>query len=297
MSASETSTEAAASVEPESEPGPAQGWLLARLGPWCIVAITCIWGLVELRPELTAVPYLDDSSLHQQMVRFAASRIKEGHLPLTSWYPYLGLGSPQFLHYQSLPAMIAGTIGTVADPDAVFRWSIYLLLALWPLAIYWCARLFGLGRWTAAGAAAVAPFLSSWAGIGYETRAYVWTGYGVWTQLWASWTLPLAWGFTYRSLRSLRAIFPAVLFIMLTVALHFETGYLAFVPLVVWPFLIPSDLRRRLLRAWPLVRRRWSPRPGWSTRCWPSHTGRRATRSSAEVHWRTGTAPRRSCGG
>ena len=36
---------------------------------------------------------------------------------------------------------------------------------------------------------------------------------------------------------------------MLTVALHFETGYLAFVPLVVWPFLIPSELWRRLGRA------------------------------------------------
>ena len=27
------------------------------------------WGLWELRPELRAVPYLDDSSLHEQMVR------------------------------------------------------------------------------------------------------------------------------------------------------------------------------------------------------------------------------------
>ena len=249
MSSTTTPTEAAAQTQPGPDAGPAQGWFLTRLGPWCIVAISCIWGLVELRPELTAVPYLDDSSMHEQMVRFAASRIKEGHLPLTSWFPYLGLGSPQFLHYQSLPAMTAGAIGTVVDPDTVFRWSLYLLLALWPLAVYWCARLFGLGRWTAAGAAVVAPFLSSWAGIGYEDKAYVWAGYGVWTQLWASWTLPLAWGFTYRSLRSLRAIFPAVLFIMLTVALHFETGYLAFVPLVVWPFLIPSDLTRRLLRA------------------------------------------------
>ena len=34
---------------------------------------------------------------------------------------------------------------------------------------------------------------------------------------------------------------------MLTVALHFETGYLALVPLVVWPFVVPSDLKRRLL--------------------------------------------------
>jgi hypothetical protein len=249
VSTTAPSTGAATLVQPEDEPGTSQPWLLARLGPWCILAISCLWGLVELRPELTAVPYLDDSSMHEQMVRFAASRMKEGHLPLTSWFPYLGLGSPQFLHYQSLPAMTAGALGTVVDPDTVFRWSIYLLLALWPLAVYWCARLFGLGRWTAAGAAAVAPFLSSWAGIGYEDKAYVWAGYGVWTQLWASWTLPLAWGFTYRSLRSLRAVFPAVLFIMLTVALHYETGYLAFVPLVVWPFLLPSDLVRRLLRA------------------------------------------------
>ena len=96
----------------------------------------------------------------------------------------------------------------------------------------------------------MAPFLASAAGIGYETKAYVWVGYGVWTQLWASWTLPLAWGFTYRALSSLRArALPAVLFVMVTVALHYETGYLALVPLVVWPFLVPSDLWRRLGRA------------------------------------------------
>jgi len=221
----------------------------AWIGPWTLVTLAVAWGLWELRPELRAVPYLDDSSLHQQMVRIAASRIRQGHLPLTSWFPYLGLGSPQFLHYQSLPSMIGGTIGTVIDPDTVFRWSMYLLLALWPIAVYWSGRLFGLSRWTAAAAAAVSPFLASAAGIGYETKAYVWVGYGVWTQLWASWTLPLAWGFTYRALKSLRAALPAVLFIMLTVALHYETGYLAFVPLVVWPFIVPSDLWRRLGRA------------------------------------------------
>ncbi len=220
-----------------------------RFGPFVLVALSMAWGLWELRPELRAVPYLDDSSLHQQMVRVAAARISQGHLPLTSWFPYLGLGSPQFLHYQSLPSMMAGLAGTVIDPDTVFRWSLYLLLALWPITVYWSGRLFGLSRWTAASAAAVAPFLASAAGIGYETKAYVWVGYGVWTQLWASWTLPLAWGFTYRALSSLRGAFWAVLFIMLTVALHFETGYLAFVPLVVWPFIAPSDLWRRIGRA------------------------------------------------
>lgn len=215
------------------------------------MALSLAWGLWELRPELRAVPYLDDSSLHEQMVRSAAARISEGHLPLTSWWPYLGLGSPQFLHYQSLPSMTAGLIGTFVNPDTVFRWSLYLLLALWPITVYWSGRLFGLSRWTAAAAAAVAPFLASAAGIGYETKAYVWVGYGVWTQLWAAWTLPLAWGYTYRALQGRRGAWPfcAVLFIMLTVALHFETGYLAFVPLVVWPFLVPSDLWRRIARS------------------------------------------------
>jgi len=244
-----TTTEPApASSPPAAGDAPvAAPW--ARLGPWLLVALAVAWGLWELRPELRAVPYLDDSSVHQQMVRVAASRIRQGHLPLTGWFPYLGLGSPQYLHYQSLPSMLAGTLGTVFAPDAVFRWSLYLLLALWPLSVYWCGRLFGLSRWTAAAAAAVSPFLMSAAGIGYETKAYVWVGYGVWTQLWASWTLPLAWGFTYRALSSLRHALLAVLFIMLTVALHFETGYLAFVPLVVWPFVVPSDLWRRLGRA------------------------------------------------
>ncbi len=230
-------------------PGSLRRVASSATGPWIVLGITLAWGLVELRPELHAVPYLDDSSLHQQMVRVAAARIRAGHLPLTSWFPYLGLGSPHFLHYQSLPSVVSGAVGTVGDPDTVFRWSLYLLLALWPLTVYWGARLFGLSRWTAAAAAAVSPLLSSAAGIGYEMKAYVWVGYGVWTQLWASWTLPLAWGFSFRALRSLRAALPAVVFIMLTVALHFETGYLAFVALVVWPFLVPSDLWRRLGRA------------------------------------------------
>ena len=231
----------------EDAPPVRESW--ARYAPWGVVALTVAWGLFELRPELRAVPYLDDSSIHEQMVRIAASRVSAGHLPLTSWFPYLGLGSPQFLHYQSLPSMLSGLAGTVIDPDTVFRWSLYLLLALWPVTVYWCGRLFGLSRWTAAGAAAVSPFLVSVPGIGYETKAYVWVGYGVWTQLWAAWTLPLAWGFSYRALSSLRSAFWAVLFIMVTAALHFETGYLAFVSLAVWPFLVPSDLWRRLGRA------------------------------------------------
>lgn len=204
-------------------------------GAGALVAGVVAWNVVTLRAETVAVPYLDDSSLHEQMVRFAASQLQAGHIPLKAWFPYLGVGSPQFLHYQSLPAMITGLAGVAVGPDTAFRWSLYLLLCAWPLSVYVGARLFGISRWGAAAAAALSPLLMSATGVGYEQKAYVWIGYGVWTQLWASMMLPIAWGLGWRAIRTGRYFLPAAAAVSLTIALHFETGYLALLPLLLWP--------------------------------------------------------------
>jgi hypothetical protein len=204
---------------------------------------------VNLRALTLGVAYNDDSSMHEQMVRFATAQLRAGHLPLTSWFPFLGEGSPQFLHYQSLPAILTGLAGLAVGPDVAFRWSLYLLLSLWPISVYLAARAFGAGRPAAAASAAMAPFLMSVTGVGYEQGAYVWTGFGVWTQLWASWTLPLAWGWSWRAIRDGRGYFRAILLIALTAALHFETGYLALSVLLVWPFVAGRPLVNRLRRA------------------------------------------------
>jgi hypothetical protein len=74
--------------------------------PWSIVAAAVGWNLASLRALTLNVAYFNDSTLHEQMVRFATARLRAGHLPLTSWFPFLGEGSPQFLHYQSLPAIL-----------------------------------------------------------------------------------------------------------------------------------------------------------------------------------------------
>jgi hypothetical protein len=221
--------------------------------PWSIVAAAVGWNLVNLRALRLGVAYLDDSSLHEQMVRFATAQLRAGKLPLTSWFPFLGAGSPQFLHYQSLPAILTGLAGLAVGPDVAFRWSLYLLLSLWPISVYLSARLFGGGRSTAAASAAMAPFLMSAAGVGYEQHAYVWTGFGVWTQLWAMWTLPLAWGLSWRAIRDGRGYLAAVLCTALTVALHFETGYLALSVLLIWPFVAGRPLVARLRRAAALL--------------------------------------------
>jgi hypothetical protein len=227
----------------------AAGHLATLPGSWILVAVAVAWNLISLRAETWAVSYLDDASLHEQMVRFATSQFRGGHFPLTSWFPFLGEGSPHFLHYQSLPAMVTGAVGLVTGSNAAFRWSLYLLWCLWPISVYLAGRLVGLGKWPSAAAAAMAPFLMSTISVGYEQKAYIWVGYGVWAQLWASWTLPLAWGFTWRAIRGQGRLLPAVVFISLTTALHFETGYLALLPLLLWPFVCSQDLRRRIGRA------------------------------------------------
>ena len=163
----------------------------AGLGPPAVVAAVLVLNLWVLRATLEPVAYLDDASVHEQMVRYAVSSFKGGRNPLEGWFPYLGLGSPQFLHYQSLGAMVTGLFGLLVGGDNAFRGSLYLLLALWPLAIYLSARIFGLGAWAAAAASVVAPLLASAPSVGYENGAYLWIGYGLWAQLWGSWALPI----------------------------------------------------------------------------------------------------------
>ena len=92
------------------------GGRTAAWWPWSIVAAAVAWNLASLRALTLGVAYLNDSSLHEQMVRFATAQLRAGHLPLTSWFPFLGEGSPQFLHYQSLPAMVTGAGGAGGRP-------------------------------------------------------------------------------------------------------------------------------------------------------------------------------------
>ena len=223
--------------------------ILERFWPELLVAGAVVFGLVTWRDELTLVAYLNDSAIHEQMVRYATLQLRAGHLPLEGWYPDLGLGSPQFLHYQSLGATLTGALGLAIGPDRAYALSLYLLVSAWPISVYIGARLFGLGRPIAALAAACAPFVVSITGVGFEESGYLWIGFGVWAQLWAMCTLPIAWGGTYRALEDRRYVPLAALFIAATIAFHFEMGYLAVLALIVLPFVVPTRLGQRLLSA------------------------------------------------
>jgi hypothetical protein len=219
-----------------------------RRAPLLLVAATVLFGLVTLWPERTDVWYLNDASVHRSMVRWAADRIREGHLPFDGWYPYLSLGASRFHHYQSLPHILTGAI-SIPLGDATFRWSLYLLLATWPIAVYLGGRLVGLGRWPAAAAALFAPLISSAPGLGYEWGSYVWRGSGTWAQLWGMWALPFAWGLSWRAISTGRRLWLASLVVGLTICVHLLTGYLALCCLVVFIVVKPPEVLRRLGRA------------------------------------------------
>ena len=123
-------------------------------------------------------------------------------MPLDGWFPYLSLGSSFFHHYQSLPHTLtayAGARHRRGRPDDVPLDPLPAARAVADLRLprRAPARLGALDG--AAAAAAVSPLLVSAPGYGYEHGSYTWQGYGVYSQLWAMWLLPLAWGLTWRA--------------------------------------------------------------------------------------------------
>jgi hypothetical protein len=217
--------------------------------PEALTGLAVLFNLWVLRDERLVVSYPNDSQTHLQMVQVAERLLSHGLLPFDHWYPHLSLGSPFFVQYQSASAVLAGAIGLVVGAQQAFAWTLYLLLALWPICIYVTGRLLGWGRWESGVAALLSPLLFSVTGRGFEHQAYDWLGSGLWSELWAMWTLPLALGFAWRYLNQRRYLFGAVFFFAATIAFHFLMAYLAGLLLVIMVFCSPRDLWRRLGRA------------------------------------------------
>jgi len=213
-----------------------------------LVGAAVLFGLIVLWPERADVWYLNDASVHRSMVGWAADRIRDGHMPFDGWYPYLSLGASRFHHYQSLPHILTGTMSLVGGAGT-FRWSLYLLLAFWPVSVYAGGRLLGLGRWPAAAAALISPLLSSLPGLGYEWGSYVWRGSGTWAQLWGMWALPFAWGLCWQAIAKGKRLWLAALVLAFTICVHLLTGYLALCCVGVFVIVAPREIVRRLGRA------------------------------------------------
>ena len=219
------------------------------LVPGGMLTLVVLFNMWIYRGDLAAVGFSNDAAMHEQMTVFASNTLSHWHFPMDRWMPNLNLGSPQFLHYQGTGATLVGLLGILIGPLTAFRWVLFLMMSLWPVAVYFSARIMRLPLVSALGAAMVSPFVFSVIGIGYEVKAYAWTGYGVWAQLCASFVLPFAWAWTIRACEDRRYTLRAVLCITLTCALHFETGYMAMIGIALAPLLTLTSFTTRLKNA------------------------------------------------
>lgn len=249
--------------------------------PAALVAAVVAFQAWSLRAELLTVGYLNDSSFQSSYLRWATNRLTAGRTPFDGLFTPLGLGFPIFHHYQVAPQLISSIPATVFGADNTFRWVGYLLLVTWPIPVFWAARQFGLSRWGAAAAAAMSPFLLSAPGYGFERGSYLWRGYGMWTQLWGMWLMPLALGAAWRALHRRRSIVLPGILLALLVTSHVLTGYLtglviaAFAIVAGWRTLRPrlgqlatSIARAALLGAIGLALSAWLLVPATADRAW-----------------------------
>ena len=192
-------------------------------------------------------------------------------MPLDGWFPYLvarlvvlpPLPEPPAHAHRAHRAHVTG-----AGDQTTYLWILYLLLALWPISVYSrraAARLEPLDR-RGRGGSSHRSIVSA-PGYGYEHGSYTWQGYGVYSQLWGMWLLPLAWGLTWRAVTRGQVLRRRRAALALTMACHFITGYLAVLTVGVWVLVAGSGLpaSRRTRRA---RRRRLGARsrPGCSCR-------------------------------
>jgi hypothetical protein len=221
------------------QPNPVR-WLLA------FVTAFNVW---YLRSHLRAVHDLNDGSFHAAYVRWAADRVRAGRTPFDGLFTSLGLGFPIFHHYQVLPHVVVGTLGALVDPGLLYRWTLFLLLALWPLGLYAASRLLGLSRGAAAGAAVLAPFVIAEPGYGYQLGSYAWWGYGMWSQLWGMWLFAFAVALAWRAIDQRRSLVLAAAVAAATITSHTLTGYLLLIAIGAFALVARGPLLSRLLRA------------------------------------------------
>ncbi len=216
-----------------------------------------------LAPEaMIRVQPLNDHILHIGAAQHSAAALASGHEPTDPWYAQIGLGYSLFRHYQHLEYVPLAVINVLTNRaisiQTLIDWSTVLLLSLFPLSVFWSMRRFGFGPLAGAFGGLAAPLLATNGLYGFDFASYVWRGYGLYTQLWGMFLLPLALAFGYRLLREGRGYFPATLFLVLTLLCHTVYGYLAVLALGVVALVLLFDgnlIANGWKRFWTVVRR------------------------------------------
>jgi hypothetical protein len=223
-----------------------------RVAARLIIGIAVLFNLIYLLPEVVhqTVP-VNDNVLHILDLQATIDTIRGGGDPTDLWLPGIGGGYPLFHYYQHLvyipPSLVHFATGMSAA--SLIAWSTYLLLSLFPLSVFVSMRRVGFDPFESAGAS-LAGFFATNGLFGFDYASYVWSGYGLYTQLWGMVLLPLALSQSYRVMRTGGGYGWAIGLLAALALSHLVLGYIGMGSLVGIALFCGSlrDLPRRLGR-------------------------------------------------
>jgi hypothetical protein len=228
-------------------------WARTGQGVYLLLVIAVAFNLYFLWPEVhTSTTPLNDGVLHLTNLERALSAVAQRQDLTDHWQANIGLGYPLLHYYQHLPYVIPALLEFILllwlrsapPPLALLNWSTYLLLSLFPLAVYWSMRRLGFGRAQAVGAALCSSLLSTNGLYGFDFESYVWGGYGLYTQLWGMCLLPPALAQGYSALKTGRGYFLAVLLLSGLLLSHLMLGYIGLGSLVMIAVVVAMGTER-----------------------------------------------------
>lgn len=212
--------------------------------PLLFVTIAIGFNLILLFPETGIRADLNDSVFALSLIsrlNLVLSEITQGGLQISklpllldNWVPEFNMGFPVFSYYQHLPHLtivflyrlflILNSHFLIFD---IFNWFKYLMLCLYPLAIYVSARKFGLSKIASGVSSLISTLISTQYLYGTDYNSLVFRGSGMYTQLWGMFFLPLAVSHIYDSVINSRGYIKAVVFLALSFSGHLIFGYMA----------------------------------------------------------------------
>ena len=171
-----------------------------------LVFFAIVFNAVFLMGEVTVSTFsLNDEVLHLTATQEASSALRQNLDPTDFWLTRIGLGFPLFHYYQHLPHVVLAGLDQVTSSflplPRLFDISRYLLLVFFPLSVFWAMRRFDFDYLAAGLSALIASLLATNGLYGIEYGSYIWRGYGLYTQLWAMFFLPLALAEIYRTIK------------------------------------------------------------------------------------------------
>jgi len=207
-----------------------------------LLAVAILFNAIFLFSEVKFhTPFLNDEILHYTAIQEASSALKEGRNPTDFWLSEIGLGYPLFHYYQHLPHLVIANINQITSHfislNNLLDFSRYFLLVLFPLSIFLAMIRFGFNPLAAGLSALVSSLLSTNGIFGWEYGSYIWQGFGLYTQLWAMFFLPLALAEIYRTIRKEGSWFWPVFLSTVVLLSHVIYGYILFLSAITFVFL------------------------------------------------------------